>query len=113
MMNEQRTLIELTDIIGVEFECAKCGAKVLYPLAKHYNRILSQCPNCNENWLDYNPKIHPADPQLNQQVVNIIAQLRSLGERPDLHAHVRVHVSNQGQESKKPGQVTGQSSECG
>jgi hypothetical protein len=30
MTKEIRTLIELSDITGVEFECRKCEAKILY-----------------------------------------------------------------------------------
>jgi hypothetical protein len=68
--------------------------KVLYPLANLYDRLLNQCPNCNETWFDMNPRLHPTQPQAAQQVASIIAQLRKIAERTDLHANVRLQVSN-------------------
>ncbi len=94
MTSEQRILIELTDIVGVEFECPKCNAKVLYPFTKHYDRLLSHCPNCNETWFDTNDNIHPSNPQIVDQVANMIGNLRKILCRTDIHAYVRLQVSS-------------------
>jgi hypothetical protein len=95
MTSEVRTLIEFTDIIGIEFECPKCAAKILYPLDKHYDRLLSLCPNCDQTWFDTNDRIHPAEPQVIDQVTNLIAHFRKLVARTDIHAHVRIQVKNE------------------
>ena len=39
MTKETRTLIEHSAITGVEFECRKCEAKILYPLRTEYERL--------------------------------------------------------------------------
>lgn len=49
MTSEIRTMVDIGDILGVEVECRKCKAKVFYPTEKSYERLLSQCPNCNED----------------------------------------------------------------
>jgi hypothetical protein len=49
MTSEIRTVIDISDILGVEIECRKCKAKVFYPTEKSYERLLPQCPNCNED----------------------------------------------------------------
>jgi hypothetical protein len=51
MTIEQRTLIEIRDILGVEFECHACKAKVA--LAANTERTLFfECPVCHCDWLD-------------------------------------------------------------
>jgi DNA-directed RNA polymerase subunit RPC12/RpoP len=49
MTSEVRTVVDIGDILGVEVECRNCKAKVSFPVEKSYERLLSQCPNCNEN----------------------------------------------------------------
>lgn len=80
--------------MGVEFSCRKCGAKVLYPLNKHYDRLLQKCPNCNEDWFVHNELIHPSIPQAAEQVVSVVTQLRQIVERNDIRANIRLLVAN-------------------
>jgi Zn finger protein HypA/HybF involved in hydrogenase expression len=47
MTSETRTLIDLSDITGIEIECRDCTAKVFYPRKNNHERIARQCPNCN------------------------------------------------------------------
>jgi Zn finger protein HypA/HybF involved in hydrogenase expression len=47
MTSETRTLIDLSDITGIEIECRECSAKVFYPRKKNHDRLVRQCPNCN------------------------------------------------------------------
>src|SRR5258706_10464969 len=49
MTIENRVLIDLAEIAGIEVECRECSAKVLYPIEKNHERIGRQCPNCNGN----------------------------------------------------------------
>lgn len=94
MTSETRTLIELADIKGVEFSCRKCGAKVLYPLDRHYDELLEQCPNCNKNWITHDPELRPDDPQPARQVANIVTAVRDLAKRKDICADVRLLVGH-------------------
>lgn len=47
MTVETRCLIELSDILGVEFQCLNCGAKTLLDKPK----VLLECPVCKADWL--------------------------------------------------------------
>lgn len=47
MTSETRTLIDLSDITGIEIECRECSAKVFYPRKNNHDRLIRQCPNCN------------------------------------------------------------------
>ena len=50
MTIETRCLIELSDILGAEFQCQKCEGRFL--LGTDIRRtLLSDCPICNETWL--------------------------------------------------------------
>lgn len=48
MTSETKTMIELSDVAGIEVECRECKAKIIYPIEKSHDRISQQCPNCNE-----------------------------------------------------------------
>lgn len=50
MTSECKLLIELKDIIGIEFECPKCAVRVGYKMAEQFVRIVQHCPNCNEEF---------------------------------------------------------------
>lgn len=45
MTNEPRWYIELSDIVGIEFECGHCHARLLYSLAKAPDRVVGGCLN--------------------------------------------------------------------
>ena len=72
MTNESRSFIDLTDFIGVEFECGHCHARLLYKLPEKPVRVVFQCPNCNERF--YN-----ADRQRDfEQFFNLLTQMPQL-----------------------------------
>ncbi len=48
MTSETRLFVEPEDLLGVEFTCGHCGARLLYQLPKQPVRIAHTCPNCNE-----------------------------------------------------------------
>jgi hypothetical protein len=50
MTSERKLLIEVRDIVGIEFECPKCGVRVGYKMAEQFVRIVQKCPNCNEEF---------------------------------------------------------------
>lgn len=65
---ETRSVIDLEDIIAVEFECASCHSIFTVPVAE-YKRNTYQCPQCNQSWF---PSIHgDADIAVNQLMVYI------------------------------------------
>lgn len=91
MTSETRTLIELTDVIGIEFECRNCKAKVLYPFQEKYYHLSEKCPNCGEAWLlpdPHRPELVTAD-----LVKKILAQLHMVANSPIVQAQVRLSVS--------------------
>jgi len=94
MTIEHRTLIELTDITGIEFECQHCTAKVLYPFENNYKRLAENCPNCNETWLSRDDKLHPGAPQTVDGVRELISDLRKVASSPFVRAHVRLYVDD-------------------
>ena len=50
MTIEKRYLIELGDVLGVEFLCGNCKGRFLLG-ADAKQRMLWNCPLCNEDWL--------------------------------------------------------------
>jgi hypothetical protein len=49
MMFEDRQLIGLEDIAGIQYECLRCHAKQILPIAA-LQRAPKKCANCNEEW---------------------------------------------------------------
>jgi hypothetical protein len=89
-----RVLIESKDILGVEFECPQCGAKVLYPLVKPYLRLVETCPSCNESWFaPINMAAHPSTPPTAKQVLEGLANFQKLLTRTDVHARIRLQIN--------------------
>src|ERR1700682_4589747 len=51
MTFETRYFVELPDIVGFEFACAKCGVKMFIPVASVGTEGMpGKCPRCNESW---------------------------------------------------------------
>lgn len=43
--------VELSDILGLRFECRKCGTSLSFPVPNRCDyRRLQSCPNCKEPW---------------------------------------------------------------
>ena len=51
MTIETKYLIELDDIVGVEFTCHKCATKTLMKPEGKESTHRRACPVCNEPWL--------------------------------------------------------------
>jgi hypothetical protein len=47
MTAETVHLIDLSDIVGIEFLCSHCGSRTLHVLGK-FDRVPATCPNCHE-----------------------------------------------------------------
>jgi hypothetical protein len=57
MTNQTKRFIELSDIIGLQLECKKCGVSLLAggstltaTLVDPNNVTLARCPTCNADW---------------------------------------------------------------
>jgi len=92
MTSEQRTLIELSDIKGIEFECRKCKARILYPLQETCKRLSEQCPNCGEPWFTPEGMRNPDFPTAADEVKKIFATLHKVATSPTVLAQVRLLV---------------------
>lgn len=92
MTSETRTLIDFSDIAGVEIECLdpQCGAKIVYPRNNH--RIAKQCPNCNANLFLYGANGQSDSLNHITALSEIIDYLARHASAADLRAHVRLHV---------------------
>lgn len=49
MTSETHTFLEFSDLIGIQLECLKCGAKATRPLG-HIQTYPVRCENCKEEW---------------------------------------------------------------
>ena len=56
---ENRQLIEPKDIISIQFECGKCGARISFPL-KGKPEPLIKCKVCNTDWITSGSQEHDA-----------------------------------------------------
>jgi hypothetical protein len=94
MPTESRTFIELSDISGVEFECPKCEAKILYPIKRHYEPLPENCPSCGQKWFDNNSNLPAGQPQVVELVQKTLISLHNITETPAIRAHVRLNLKD-------------------
>ena len=50
MTLETACLIELSDVLGLEFECQKCKARITFD-TRTAKGVLGKCPACFEKWV--------------------------------------------------------------
>jgi hypothetical protein len=62
---ESKYLIDLTDIIGFEYECHACKGKVTVG-GDCRRTVFTECPLCNANWVD----VHTQEEQNIREFVN-------------------------------------------
>src|SRR5947208_169882 len=92
MTKETRTLIEVADITGVELQCGRCGACVLYPFARQIDRLVDKCPNCFDPW--FPNKSTASSPKTDtDEILRAFAALREMAERKHVGAKIRFHVA--------------------
>lgn len=51
MTKENRLFVGLKDLIGVEFVCVNCKAKVVLP-PDRWAKFPRSCPSCDHKWID-------------------------------------------------------------
>lgn len=89
MTSELRTLIDLADVLGLEFECAQCGGTVLQPLhGNSHRKKLYHCPVCGAPWYPTERSTDAAD-----VVAAFIDTFKSLAIHKDVLAKTRLCVS--------------------
>jgi len=98
MTIEHRTLMEVSDIIGLEYTCTHCQAKHLIPL-KRFDRVIYQCPNCKEGLVSgsHIDSGKRSDDAALLEFVSALADLqkRSLGIRLEISALPSAHASGE------------------
>ena len=86
-MSEQITLLELADIIGLEFECPQCQLKILFTITPTcHDRMPAACPSCGIEW------VYEKANYRTKQVVDIINSLQNLAKREDIKTKVRLRI---------------------
>lgn len=102
MSSESRTFIELSDITGVEFECPKCEAKILYPIKKHYEPLPQNCPSCGAAWFDENPALPFDQPRIVEIVQKTLISLHNIAATPAIRSRVRLNLKDLSKENDAP-----------
>jgi hypothetical protein len=98
MTREIRTLIDLSDIQGIEIECQnrKCRAKVMLPITSQLPANDCRCFQCNSNWFGSNYDARTGLPFSSAvaQINELMARIANLcsKERSDIHVPIRLHV---------------------
>jgi DNA-directed RNA polymerase subunit RPC12/RpoP len=79
MTMHQRLILDLHDIVGVEYTCAHCQAKYLIPIEK-FDRVIYQCPNCKESLVRPG---HADSAKVSDEgsLLNFVGTLRDLRDR--------------------------------
>jgi hypothetical protein len=89
MTSELRTLIDLTDVLGLEFECSHCHGTVLQPLHGDSSRKkLYHCPICGDPWYPTERSTDAAD-----TVAAFIVTFKNLAKHKDILAKMRLCIS--------------------
>jgi hypothetical protein len=98
MSGSAKTLIEVSDIVAVEFECPRCRTILSRPLAATgiepaTGRLPVQCFGCGADWFAIDSTVHPNQPQVADKVREFLAQLKRLIVQHEVLANVRLEVN--------------------
>ena len=88
MTTELRTLIDLKDIIGLEFGCPKCPAKVVQPffIVKDQQRTqVLKCPSCGANWYATEHKTSAPD-----MLATLMQTFEAVASHSDVYASIKL-----------------------
>jgi hypothetical protein len=98
--------IQLSDILGVEFECPKCQAKILYPIKRHYDPLPEGCPSCGQLWFNENPDLPAGQPRIVELVQKTLISLHNISETAAIRTRVRLNIQDLSQEEEVPNAET-------
>ena|SRR2546423_15320284 len=96
MTIETRTLIEVTDMMAIEFECPHCHIRYSVKLESGADRNVHDCPNCNEHWFTDNHPISTKQSDL-RLILGFMAAIREMQSR-EFNAIIRLELRNGEQE---------------
>lgn len=96
MTREIRTLIDLSDIQGIEIECQKCNAKMMLPITSQLAHNDGRCPHCHAEWFgtNYDARSGQAFAAAVGQINDFMKRIAHLTtkERSDIYVPIRLHV---------------------
>jgi hypothetical protein len=72
-------MLDLKDILGVEYTCGHCQSKYLVPLSK-FDRVIHQCPNCKEGLINAQRDSSPR-PSDESALLNFVGALNDIQNR--------------------------------
>lgn len=78
MTKRNRISIELSDLIGLGFECGVCGTNVTVPIRTLDIRMLESCPNCGHRW---GIPAHKGQSTTKNHVDGVIEKFRALNQQ--------------------------------
>ena len=91
MTIQRRTFIEPRDIIGLEYECTHCHSRWSIPIDR-FDRKVTVCPNCNQQWLGGNASTAVASYSDDQLVSILVDRLKEVQART-FGAIIRLEVN--------------------
>ena len=85
MTIETRKLVKPSDIVAVEFECKKCGARLVLPLAT-LDKVATICASCQDQFVIHNSEAHG---KLNNLIQRLREHAKADNEPYVLHFQVK------------------------
>jgi hypothetical protein len=82
MTTQTKHFIELSDIVGIQLECRKCGisllagGETLISLAGKHDETLGKCPTCSNPWTI--PSTYPTQMGYDTEIKNLLRLLESI-----------------------------------
>jgi hypothetical protein len=95
MTTETRTLIDLSDILAMQYKCTKCGATFSIPIALAIEHPM-KCYNCRIDWHPVPDSFHRV--RLNEltraiaQSIQTLAEMKTDGINVNVRLEVAVHA---------------------
>ncbi len=89
MTEQTKRFIELADVLGLQFQCNKCGTSMFLPLNQTIDeRKLRACPHCGRPWLSL-----PGSTTIELAVANFVNSVKELASHFDGSSHFPVGCS--------------------
>lgn len=79
MTSQTRCFIELSDLVGMQLECRKCGISLLASgdslasLSSQHDVTMSKCPTCNHPWTV--PNTYPTQMGFDTEVKKLLRDM--------------------------------------
>jgi transcription elongation factor Elf1 len=100
MTSQTKHFIELSDIVGIEFSCKRCGISLLVKgdaiatAVGTYSEMLHQCPTCKHAWTV--PESYPASLSADTHLKKFVRMLEEINNlQASLGCGLRFEISNE------------------